>query len=159
VYAGEETIAALRRRHRRLDGLELVPVKPGERRRHGGVSLVPLVVPHAREPHYPTYAWRLSPDGTRLVYASDVARLTAALERFSAAASLLVVDAAMWGRPLFSHLTIDRELPRLCGWEVDGILLTQIGRTAPAHDQLLRQVRAICPRAAPAHDGLERGLP
>jgi hypothetical protein len=111
-------------------------------------------VPHAREPHYPTYAWGLRRRHTRLVYASDVARLTAELDCFGAAASLLVVDGAMWSRSLFSHLTIDRELPRLCGWRVERILPTQIGRTAPRTAALLREVRSICPRAAPAHDGL-----
>jgi phosphoribosyl 1,2-cyclic phosphodiesterase len=158
VYASEETIAALRRRYRRLDGLELVAVGSGEQRSHDGVSLVPLAVPHAREPHYPTYAWRLTRGATTLVYASDVARLTGDLERFSSGASLLVVDGAMWRRTLFSHLTIDRELPRLCRWEAARILLTQIGRTAPVHAELLREVRSICARAAPAHDGLELRL-
>lgn len=127
VYAAEETLAALRRRH----------------------------APHAREAHYPTYAWRLTSGGTRLVYASDVARLTPELERFAAGASLLVVDGAMWRRTLFSHLTIDRELPRLCDWRVERILLTQIGRTAPVHDRLVREARSLCRRAAPAYDGLE----
>ena len=158
VYASEETIAALRRRHRRLDGLELVAVGPGERRTHEDLSVAPLTVPHAREPHYPTYAWRLHRAGTTLVYASDVARLTGELERFSSGASALVVDGAMWGRVLFSHLTIDRELPRLCRWDVERILLTQIGRTAPPHDRLVRDVRSICPRATPAHDGFELRL-
>jgi hypothetical protein len=39
----------------------------------------------------------------------------------------------MWGRTLFSHLTIDRELPVLCGWRVGRILLTQVGKTAAPH--------------------------
>jgi ribonuclease BN (tRNA processing enzyme) len=159
VYASEETIAALQRRHRRLDGLELVPVEDGERRHQGALSLAPLTVPHARERRYPTFAWRVSRAGTALVYASDVARLTAELERFSRGAALLVIDGAMWGRSLFSHLTIDRELPRLCGWDVGRILLTQIGRTAPPHERLVRDLRSICERAAPAYDGLELTLP
>jgi hypothetical protein len=49
---------------------------------------------------------------------------------------------------------IDRELPRLCDWQVERIVLTQIGRTAPAHDRLERATRGLCPRARPGYDGL-----
>jgi hypothetical protein len=65
-----------------------------------------------------------------------------------------VIDAAMWGRQLFSHLTIDRELPRLCEWPVERLLLTQIGRTLPPHRQLVREASRLCPKALPAYDGL-----
>ena len=34
------------------------------------------------------------------------------------------------------------------------ILLTQIGRTAPSHERLDRAVAEICPKAAPAWDGM-----
>jgi hypothetical protein len=65
----------------------------------------------------------------------------------SCAARLLVVDGAMWQRSLFSHLTIDRELPALCRWPVERILVTQIGRTPPPHEALERAVRSLCPKA------------
>jgi hypothetical protein len=61
----------------------------------------------------------------------------------------------MWGRSLFSHLRADRALPVVCGWDVGRILLTQIGRTAPPHERLAREVRTLCARAQPAHDGLD----
>jgi hypothetical protein len=67
-----------------------------------------------------------------LVYASDVAAVEPPLARLARGAQLLVIDGAMWRRRLFSHLTIDRELPALCRWQVDRILVTQIGRTALA---------------------------
>jgi hypothetical protein len=117
-----------------------------------------LTVPHAGEARFPTFAWRLEADGAVVVYASDVAALTPELERFSDGAELLVIDGAMWRRQLFSHLTIDRELPRLCRWRVGRIVLTQIGRTAPRHERLAREVARLCPRAAPAHDELELSL-
>jgi hypothetical protein len=56
----------------------------------------------------------------------------------------------MWQRSLFSHLTIDRELPALCRWPVERILVTQIGRTAPPHEALERAVRSLRPKARPA---------
>ena len=155
VYASPQTIAALRARYRRLDHCEFVAVRPGQRRRLGALAVTPLTVPHAREPHYPTFAWKVAAGGRTAVYASDVARLTPRLRRFSGGANLLVIDGAMWRRRLFSHLTIDAELPRLCEWRVDRILLTQIGSTAPPHEELARAVAALCPRAAPAYDRLE----
>jgi hypothetical protein len=135
-----------------------VPVPESGSRRLGGVGVAALTVPHAREARYPTFAWRLRAKGRTLVYASDVARLTPELERFCRGATALVIDGAMWGRQLFSHLTIDRELPLLCDWRVERILLTQIGRTAPPHDRLVREVRRLCSRARPAHDGLELAI-
>jgi ribonuclease BN (tRNA processing enzyme) len=158
VYASAATIRAVYRRHARLEHCELVAVREGGRRRLGPFSVTARRVPHAREPRFPTFAWRLASGGKALVYASDVARPTAGLERFSAGASLLVIDGAMWRRRIFSHLTIDADLPRICGWGVRRILLTQIGRSAPPHERLEREVRAICRRATPAYDGLELRL-
>jgi phosphoribosyl 1,2-cyclic phosphodiesterase len=153
VLASAETVAAVRARHRRLAPLVLTVIAAGETMRFGSFDATPLLVPHARDPHHPTYAWRLG--GTRtIVYASDLARLEPALRAFARAAEVLVIDGAMWGRPLFSHLRIDRELPHLCRWSVGRIVLTQIGRTAPGHEELRRRVVALCPRARPAYDGM-----
>ena len=88
------------------------------------------------------------------MYASDVARLTPELKRFSAGTTMLILDGAMWRRRLFSHLTIDESLPEVCHWSVGSVLLTQIGRSAPPHAQLQREVGTLCSRARAAHDGL-----
>jgi phosphoribosyl 1,2-cyclic phosphate phosphodiesterase len=157
LLAAPEAIAALRERHR-LERLEAVPVQPGRKRRIGELAVTAADVPHARERRFRTYAWRVEADGATLVYASDVARLETPLERLARGADLLVIDGAMWRRSLFSHLTIDRELPRLCRWPVQRIVLTQIGRTAPPHEELARAVAELCPRAAPAWDGLNAEL-
>jgi phosphoribosyl 1,2-cyclic phosphate phosphodiesterase len=158
VYAQRETIAAVRRRAKRLDHCRFVPVSPGGRRRVGACAIAALGVPHARERRFPTFAWRLGAGGRTLVYASDVARLTRELEHFARGADLLVIDGAMWRRTIFSHLTIDTALPMLCGWRVGRIALTQIGKTAPPHERLEREVEAICERAMPAHDEMEIDL-
>jgi ribonuclease BN (tRNA processing enzyme) len=110
-------------------------------------------VPHAT-PQYPTYAWKLQIGAATIVYASDVARLTARLRRFCRGASLLIIDGAMWKRKLFSHLTIDEALPVLATWDVRAIVVTQIGRGAPAHAALARQIHRLCARARPAYDGM-----
>ena len=129
-------------------------MEPGRRLPIDGLTAVATEVPHARESRFRTYAWRLRGGGSSIVYASDVGRLEPALRRFSERAGVLVIDGAMWRRPLFAHLTIDRELPALCGWGVRRIVLTQIGRSAPPHETFAREIRRLCERAEPAWDGL-----
>ena len=155
VYASRQTIAVLRARVARLDHCRFVATEAGQRGRARGWMLQALEVPHAPHARYRTFAWKLTRGATVVVYASDVARLTALLRHFCGGASVLVIDGAMWRRRIFSHLTIDEALPQLCDWDVEQILLTQIGRSAPAHAELARLVARTCPRARPAHDGLE----
>jgi phosphoribosyl 1,2-cyclic phosphate phosphodiesterase len=155
VYSHRRTLGALRARYTRLDHCRLIPVKPGDAFRVGEVEVSAVEVPHAADPHFPTFAWRLDSGASTVVYASDVARLTLDLERFARGASLLVLDGAMWRRTLFSHLRADQALPIVCKWDVERIVLTQIGRTAPPHERFGQEVKALCPRAMPAYDGLE----
>ena len=54
IHASEQTIAALRRRFRRLDHCELVSVDEHPPMRIGPVTITALLVPHARERHIPT---------------------------------------------------------------------------------------------------------
>jgi phosphoribosyl 1,2-cyclic phosphodiesterase len=158
VLAHPRTIAVVTRRHRRLRHCAFVASTPGRRRRRQGWVIDPLEVPHARDRTGPTYAWRLRDGERAVVYASDVARITTDLERFARGATVLVVDGATYGRTIFTHLRIDRDLPALCRFEVGEILLTQIGRSAPAHPELERRVARACARARPAYDGLVVGI-
>ena len=155
TYMSEPTRRSLKGRYARLDHCRLVSVAAGRPISVAGLTVSAVEVPHAREPGARTFAWKLRTETGSVVYASDVARLTRGLERFSSGASVLVLDGAMWRRRLFSHLTADEALPKVCEWEVGSIVLTQIGRTAPTHVRLERAVAALCPRARPAYDGLE----
>lgn len=145
-------------RHRRgvgrLENLVLDETAAGQRRRLGGLGVVAAEVPHSHDPRFPTYAWRVTAHRRRLVYASDVAALTDALRDLSSGADVLVLDGAMYGRSIFTHLRIDQALPRVCGWDVDRILLTQLGRTVPPHEEARRLVADLCARATVAHDGM-----
>jgi phosphoribosyl 1,2-cyclic phosphodiesterase len=154
VYMSAATHGVLTARFARLEHCRPVLVAPGGRLRAGPWRVSAIAVPHARQARFATFAWRLEQGRTSFVYASDVARLTRELERFSRGASLLVLDGAMWRRRLFSHLTIDEALPQVCRWQVQAVALTQIGRSAPPHERLEREVAALCPRARPAYDGL-----
>lgn len=158
LLAAPGTLAGVRRHFARLDHVVPVAVDEDEQRRCGPWSLRALEVPHATHPYTPTYAWRVEAAGHALVYASDVASLTARLRMFAAGASLLAIDGAMWRRRLYSHLSADVALPVLCRWDVDRIALTQIGRSAPPHEEFERAVRGLCSRAFPAYDGLELRL-
>jgi phosphoribosyl 1,2-cyclic phosphodiesterase len=154
VLASRQTIGRLRRRHARLEHCHFIAVRDGERQRIGRLTVSALTVPHALDPDCRTFAWKVRSGASALVYASDVARLTSAMRKFSRRADLLVIDGALWGRRLFSHLTIDQALPELCRWPVERILLTQIGRSVPIHEKLEQEVRMLCPRAQPAYDGM-----
>lgn len=157
VYAHPEALARVERDHPTAAGVDLRPVQPGRRVRVGRWSLTGLEVPHAKK-GFPTFAWRLSGHGRRLVYASDVARPTAELEGFCRGVDHLVLDGATWRRRIFSHLRIDEDLPTVCAWKVGRIWLTQIGKSAPPHEELETAVAELCPRATPAHDGLAVAL-
>lgn len=152
VLAGPSTVRALRRRVRRLERCRLVETTPGHRRRWRGVTITALEVPHARDCQ--TFAWKLRHAETTVVYASDVARLDERLRRFAAGADVLIIDGAMWSRPLFTHLTIQRALPVLARWPVARLFFTQLGRSTPEHAKLDRWVRRRCPHAQAAFDGL-----
>ena len=154
VFAHAKTLAALERRYTRLDHVALREVVPGRAVRLGPWQFRAIEVPHARDDRVPTFAWRLVTADGALVYASDVARVEKRLSRFAAGADVLVVDGATYRRTIFTHLRIDRDLPSICGWDVEKIFLTQIGRSAPPHDELRRIVSTLCSRARPAHDGL-----
>jgi phosphoribosyl 1,2-cyclic phosphodiesterase len=156
VYAAPATVDVARGRFRNLDHLVFRCFQPGDRTRVAGWTVTCTEVPHAADPErFPTVAWRLTRTGFTLVYASDVAAPTAELRRFSRGADLLVIDGATYRRRIFTHLRIDEDLPEICRWPVGRILLTQIGRSAPPHEQLEEVVADLCERAAPAYDGLE----
>lgn len=159
TLAHPTTLARLAERYRRLDHLDPVPFRTGERATRAGWTITAAEVPHDRHPErYPTYAWRLERAGRVLVYASDAGRLTPDLAGLARGADLLVLDGAMWQRSLYAHLRADEALPEVCRWPVRRLLLTQIGRTAPPHAELARRVAALCPRACPAYDSLVERL-
>lgn len=152
VLAPADAVRRVRGRLKRRRHLRLLAAAPGSPHEWRGWSVSALVVPHAED--CTTFAWQLVHRGRRLVYASDLARLTPALRRFAAGAGALVVDGALWGRRMPSHLTIEDALPELATWRVDRILFTQIGRSTPDHAPLDRWIRSRCARAGAAYDGM-----
>jgi len=158
VFGHPRTHRAIRGRSEQLDHVDLVDVEAGRTVAIGEVDATATEVPHARGQRFPTFAWRFTAHGVTVVYASDVAELTDELQATSSDADVLVLDGAMYGRSLFSHLRIEEAVPVVCRWSVSEVLLTQIGRTAPPHEELHRIVRGLCSRARPAYDGLRVAL-
>lgn len=155
-----ETIAAARRRFQNLDHCDFREVRPGDEFRTAGWDVGSIEVPHAANPEkVPTLAWKLTRSGHGLVYASDVSEPSPDLKAFAGGMGLLVIDGATHGRRIFTHLRIDQDLEVVCTWGVGSILFTQIGKSVPAHENLVTMVQAICDKAPPAHDGLRLDIP
>ena len=150
----EPTLRALRARYARLGHCRMVALAEGQEVQVAAWTVTAIEVPHAREPVHRPSPGGLRSDGRSIVYASDVAHLTRGLESFAAGASLLVLDGAMWRRRLFSHLTIDEALPKVCEWDVARSVDPDRQECA-SPSELAREVAALCPRARPAYDGLE----
>lgn len=154
VAASPQTLQVLRGRDGRLEHIAPREVEPGEQVQLASWTLTAIDVPHANRPRFRTYASRLASSGRCIVYASDVGELTDGLRDLATGVDLLILDGAMSRRSIFSHLRIEQAVPIVCGWDVARILLTQIGRTAPPHEELEGIVSDLCPRAAPAYDGM-----
>jgi len=156
LFASRHTIRTLRARHHALSHVTLRAVPSGATIAERQLRVTPLLVPHA--PDCSTFAWRIEHGGVALVYASDIARLTAHFAEFCAGCDLLVLDGAMWGRSLYTHLELHATAPIVAGWPVRRILFTQLGRSTPPHAVLDRYLRAIDSRIGAAYDGLELAI-
>src|SRR5919198_547558 len=83
LLGSPQAIAVIQARGRRLRWVRPSPVEPGRWRRVAGLMVKAVEVPHARDPRYRTYAWRISDGGAALVYASDVASVEPSLARLA----------------------------------------------------------------------------
>lgn len=151
VLGARRTVRALQARHR-LAHLELRAVASAAPIAWRDWRFVPLAVPHARD--CTTFAWRIEHAGIAMVYASDVARLTAPLAALCAGCDLVVLDGATWRRRIFTHLELRATAPVVARWPVRRVLFTQLGRSTPEHEALDRWLRAVDPRLGAAYDGL-----
>lgn len=154
VFAHEKTVEVIKLRYKNLDHYKFFTIKPNEQLVIGDLSIEALEVPHSRSKNFPTFAWKITNGLRTIVYASDIAAITPAFAKFCQNIGLLIIDGAMWKKKIFTHLTIDKYLPKICRWKVKQIFLTQIGKSAPPYEQLAEGVHALCPKASPAYDGL-----
>lgn len=154
VYAHPQTIKIIQKKFKLLDHCRFYPLTPSQTVKLNSWKITPLLISHSKDPKFPTFAWKLKKNQT-VIYASDIAKLTAQFKKFCRGTNLLIIDGATWKRKIYSHLRVDKDLPKLCQWKVGKIILTQIGRSAPSHEIFTNQVKNICPKAMPAYDGLE----
>lgn len=154
LFSHYQTIEKIKVRFQKTDPLVLTAVKSGRPFKIGQVTVTPFLVKHSIQPGFPTLGFHLLLDSKRLVYVSDVASWDKRGESLMKNADILVIDGAMWGKKMIAHLDIKEILPKICSWDVKGIIFTQIGHTAPKHEILQQEIRKICPKAIPAYDGM-----
>lgn len=152
-YAHRKTIKKILHRYKKVEHCRFHPISERETVKIGSWIIEPLEIPHSFDPDFPTLAWKLTGKKT-IVYASDIATLKPDFKKFCEDADFLIVDGATWKRKIFTHLRIDTDLPILCKWNIKKIFLTQIGKSVPVYEKLLKEVSGICPKAFPAYDGM-----
>lgn len=157
VYAHPQTIKIIQKKFRLLDHCQFYPVTTGQTIRLNSWTITPLLIPHSKDPKFPTFAWKLKKNQIT-IYASDMAELTKEFKKFCQEADYLIIDGATWKRKIYSHLRVDKDLPEICRLGVNQIMLTQIGKSAPAYEKFQKEVAKICPKALPAYDGLKLSI-
>ncbi|MCR4324423.1 MAG: MBL fold metallo-hydrolase [Candidatus Curtissbacteria bacterium] len=153
VFAHPKTLKVIQTKFK-ISGFKLIPVKDGQDIRLDSWKITPYEVPHSKDKKFPTFAWKLKGLKT-IIYASDTAKLTKKFQNICQGADLLIVDGSTWERKIYSHLRVDKDLPKICQWKVSQIFLTQIGKSVPPHEKFQKELTKICPRAFPAYDGLK----
>lgn len=155
LYALEKTIKKIGKQFKRTDYLNFTAINPFLSFKLFDITVLPFSVKHSIQKGFPTVGYKLNfPDKFSLIYAPDVGGWDKKTEKILKSPDLLIIDGAMWGKKMIAHLDIKEVLPRICSWPVKKIIFTQIGKTAPPYDIMNREIKKLCPRALPAHDGL-----
>ena len=161
LYTHRETIARIKEKYKRLDFLSFHPLVPFRKTKLiGDIKVLPLSVFHAlREKRYPTFGYKFFlPSGKKLVYISDTSGWSKKVQKEIKGVDIIILDGAMWGRPMFSHLDMKLITPEAKDWKVGRLIFTQIGKTAPPHEKLKSELKNLWPRAEPAFDGMKISL-
>lgn len=149
-----ETIAKIKAKFKASELLDLHQIQAFKKLQLGDLIVIPILVKHSIQRGFPTLGFHFSVGDKKLVYVSDTSGWNKKAERLMKNADVLVIDGAMWGKKIASHLTIQQILPTLCKWPVKKIIFTQIGHTAPRHQILQKEIQKICPKVLPAYDGM-----
>lgn len=156
ILSLDETLDKIRKRHKtNLDLLDLHEIKPYKKLQLGDLIITSFKVSHSIQSGFPTLGFHFFLNGKKLVYVSDTSGWNRKTERLLKNADILIIDGATWGKKMIAHLDIKEVLPKICKWPVKKIIFTQIGKTAPKHEILKREIQKICPKARPAHDGMK----
>ncbi|MBI2020523.1 MBL fold metallo-hydrolase [Candidatus Daviesbacteria bacterium] len=156
ILSLSQTIAKIKSKFKKAQELlDLHPINAWKKIHLGDLVITPFKVKHSIQKDFPTLGFHFSLNGQKWVYASDVASWNKRAEKLMAGADVLIIDGAMWGKKIASHLTIQKVLPKLCAWPVKKIIFTQIGHTAPKQKILQQEIQKICPKSLPAYDGME----
>lgn len=158
VYAHPKTISLIKERYKRLSHNQFFPVYEGKVIKLDRWQISALEVPHSYSLKFPTFAWKLNYGFKSVVYASDISSLTEKFKKFCQGVDVLIIDGATWKRKIFTHLRVDKDLPQICKWKVGRVILTQIGKSAPPHEEFKKEIFKICLKAIPAFDGMKLSI-
>jgi len=134
--------------------LDFNKTKPEEKIKIGDLKVLPILVPHSIQPNFPTFAFKINVNKKKIIYASDIGKISPHFKNIIDKIDVLIIDGAMWNKKIKSHLEVKKSLPVICKTGVRKIYLTQIGRTTPPHRLFKTEVKKICSKAEPAYDGL-----
>ena len=158
------TIKHIKKKFRQLDFLEFHSLKSFKFFQLFDIKIVSFKVKHSIQKGFPTLGFKFYfSDGYKLTYISDTGGWNDKVQNLIFGSDLLILDGAMWGKKLISHLDIKEITSKAKKWGIKKLIFTQIGRTAPPYEILKKELRKIWPvspspggpNVLSAYDGLE----
>ncbi len=156
LYTLPRTIKIINKRFKQLKHLRFYPLTSFVPFDLLGINIIPFKVEHSIQKGFPTLGFQFNfPNNHKLTYISDAGGWSKKVQKLIPGSDILVLDGAMWGKKLISHLDIKEILPKVKNWGVKKVIFTQIGNTAPNYQKLRREIKKIWDKALPAYDGME----
>lgn len=125
--------------------------------RVGDILITPFLVRHVitRGRAVPTFGYQLKSGRTKIVMATDVYQIPSAAQKYFKNADFCLIDAAGWGRSIINHHDVLKFLEQSRNWGIKKILLTQVGRLVPPHNEANRYLAQYFSNASLAYDGMK----
>jgi len=156
LYTLGVTVEYIKNKFKQVDFLEFHPLKSFKSFKLFNIKIIPFEVSHSIQKGFPTLGFKFYfPDGYKLIYISDTGGWNNKVQNLISGSDLLILDGAMWGKKLISHLDIKKIIPRAKDWGINKLIFTQIGRTVPPYEIFKKELWKIWTKASPAYDDLE----
>jgi len=159
LYAFEHTINKIKKKFKKLDHIEFMPVEPEQQFVVDGITFKPIPVEHSvlQEGFDPTMALKID----NALYAEDVDEdfiFSKKGERFLdylLRSEPVILDGAMCEGKIKGHCNIFSVMKKLLKHKFSGtIIFTQIGHSCPNYEILQKSIQKIYPKASVAYDGM-----
>jgi len=137
VYTLPKTIKIIQKKFKQLEHLKFYLLPSLKPFRILDIKIIPFEVKHSIQPGFPTLGFKFYfPNKYILTYISDTGGWDNKVQNLISGSDLLILDGAMWGKKLVSHLDIKEILSKVKNWGVGRVIFTQIGNTAPEYKEL-----------------------